>query len=107
MSCIFACLKLAQKYNQIYKQSVTIDESNLDWMDGAEEAELPSTDVIAPEKEENLHSLFNDCGPTEAQCWPSIGCDESDELKTCGIHVEDASPLMSKEDNELCDVIKV
>jgi hypothetical protein len=31
-------------------------------MDGAEEAELPSTDVISPEKEENLHSSFNPTG---------------------------------------------
>jgi hypothetical protein len=76
-------------------------------MDGAEEAELPSTDVVAPEKEENLHSSFNDRGPAEAQCQPSMDCDELDELKTCGIHVEDASPLMSEEDNELRDVIKV
>jgi hypothetical protein len=36
-----------------------------------------------------------------------MGCDELDELKTCVIHVEDVSPLMSKEDNELHDVIKV
>jgi hypothetical protein len=101
-------LNWLKKYNQIYKESVTIDESNLDWMDGAEEAELPSTDVIALEKEESLHSSFNDCGPAEAQCLPTMGCeDELDELKTCGIHVEDASPLMSQEDNELCDVIKI
>jgi hypothetical protein len=41
-------------------------------------------------------------------CLPSMRCeDELDELKTCGIHVEDASPLMSEEDTELCDVIKV
>jgi hypothetical protein len=56
MSCSFACLNWLKKYNQIYKQSVTIDESNLDWMDGAEEAELPSTDIVTPKKEENLHS---------------------------------------------------
>ncbi len=32
-------------------------------------------------------------------CLPSMRCeDELDELKTCGIHVEDASPLMSEED---------
>jgi hypothetical protein len=36
-----------------------------------------------------------------------MGCDELDELQTCGSHMEDASPLMSEEDNELCDVIKV
>jgi hypothetical protein len=77
-------------------------------MDGAEEAELPSSDVVAPEKEENLHSSFNDCGPAEAQYLPSMGCeDELDELKTCGIQVEDASPLMSEEDTELCNVIKI
>jgi hypothetical protein len=79
-------------------------------MDGAEEAELPSSDVVAPEKEENLHSSFNDCGPAEAQYLPSMGCeDELNELKTCGIHVEDASPLMSEaqEDSELCNVIKI
>jgi hypothetical protein len=56
MSCSFAGLNWLKKYNQIYKQSVTIDESNLDWMDGAEEAELPSTDIVTPKKEENLHS---------------------------------------------------
>jgi hypothetical protein len=59
MSCSFAYFKLAQKYNQFYKESVTIDESNLDWMDSAEEAELSSSDVVAPEKEENLHSFFH------------------------------------------------
>lgn len=106
-AAILHALNWLKKYNQIYKQSVTINESNLDWMDGAEEAELPSTDVVAPEKEENLHSSFNDRGPAEAQCQPPMGCDELDELKTCGIHVEDASPLMSEEDNELRDVIKV
>jgi hypothetical protein len=36
-----------------------------------------------------------------------MGCeDELDELKTCGIHVQDASPLMSEEDTKMCDVIK-
>jgi hypothetical protein len=76
-------------------------------MDGAEEAELPSTDVVTPEKEENLHSSFSDHGPAEAQCLPSLGCeDELDELKTCGIHMQDASPLMSEEDTKLCDVVK-
>jgi hypothetical protein len=91
-AAILHALNWLKKYNQIYKQSVTINESNLDWMDGADKAELPSTDVVAPEKEENLHSSLNDRGPAEAQCQPPMGCDELDELKTSGIHVEDASP---------------
>jgi hypothetical protein len=106
-TAVLCALNWLKKYNQIYIESVTIDESNLDWMDGAEEAELPSTDVVTPEKEENLHSSFSDRGPAEAQCLPSLGCeDELDELTTCGIHIQDASPLMSEEDIKLCDVVK-
>ncbi len=62
MSCSLRALNWLKKYNQIYKEFVTIDESNLAWMDGAEEAELLSSDVVTPEKKRTftLHSMTLD-----------------------------------------------
>jgi hypothetical protein len=67
---VLHALNWLKKYNQIYKESVTIDESNLDWMDGAEEAEYPQLMLPLQKKKENLHSSFSDHGPAEAQCLP-------------------------------------
>ena len=51
---VLQALRWLKKYNAIYRDQVTIDESNLDWMDSDEEKELQvnvSEDLTAEEEE--------------------------------------------------------
>jgi hypothetical protein len=59
---VLHALNWLKKYNQIYKESVTINESNLDWMDGAEEAEYPQLMLPLQKKKRTftLHSVTMD-----------------------------------------------
>ena len=109
-----------------YRDNVTINEDNLNWMNGAQEAELPGiidledndTELNIPEvidfasDDERSEcgsddgscvsgSKLEDLGPAAAQCLPDLEtADEEDGLTHLGLHVIDSTPVMSTEDKE-------
>ena len=109
---VIDALKWLVKHNVIYRDSVTIDETNLDWIGDDDEAELPSVTVNDAEDEATAGVCSSvmvpeDKGPAELQCLPELACDdELDQLKTCGIHVTDSSTPHSQNDEELEKAIK-
>ncbi len=107
---VLDALRWLVKYNTIYAKEVTINESNLEWMGEDTEMELPCSDVSNKEDEfanEPESSANDDMGPAEKQCLPDLQVDdETDHLKTCGIHVEDDSPVMSPEDLVILSEVK-
>jgi hypothetical protein len=105
---VLKALQWLVKYNPIYREEVTIDEANFDWMNGAEEQELPCSDASIVESDDTDSARVNDdLGPAEQQCIPTLNLDdELDDLKTCGLHVGDATPSMSEEDNIICKAIQ-
>ena len=109
---VLEALSWLSKHNSIYKKEVTIDEANLDWMNGKEEAELPThvfeddCDLYASEAGDDFDARV-DKGPAECQCMPQHEVESPfDNLKTTGLHVDDTIPTMSKDDAHVASVLK-
>ena len=123
---VLSALRWLKKYNVEYRDNVTINEDNLNWMNGAQEAELPGiidledndTELDIPEvinfasDDERSEcgsddgscvsgSKLEDLGPAAAQSLPDLEtADEEDGLTHLGLHVIDSTPVTSTEDKE-------
>ena len=100
---VLAALRWLVKYNAEYRAGVTINEDNLSWMGDEDEKELNSVISMLEEDADDEHdSLLPglvDLGPAEQQCLPQLEVDElPDAFRTCGLHVEDSVPIISKTD---------
>jgi hypothetical protein len=103
---VLVALRWLKKYNVDYRSEVTIDETNLKWMDGQEEAELPFMDMSNEEDEEEEVRGQENLGPAHKQCLPthlSEMAETEDALKTCGVQVHDSTPFMSESDEKVRD----
>lgn len=93
----------------IVASEVTIKEENLDWMGESDEAELPFSDVSNVEDEDfpEENGISQDTGPAADQCLLCLTvADDDDNLKTCGVYVEDEAAYMSPDDIALCSEVR-
>jgi hypothetical protein len=105
---VLAALRWLVKYNPLYREEVTIEEKNLDWMGSNEEAELPchessNAKILDPV---DINESYADMGPAKQQCMPDADSDcDLNNLPTCGLHVTDTTPTMCETDESICDAI--
>ena len=129
---VLRALKWLKRYNKEYRDNVTINEDNLNWMDGAEEAELPGVvdfedegyeqdceetardekvgaeDPSDDETEDDTTEgdVMEDLGPAASQCLPDLEtANVEDGLAQLGLHVIDSTPVSSSEDKETTEKI--
>jgi hypothetical protein len=118
---VLRALRWLKRFNVNYKD-IEIDEANLDWMEGQDEAELPGGEVNPDaQAEEAEHGDVENTGDDEKEEEPDLGpaprqtqkpqcgaVESTDDvdLSTCGVHVMDSPVVMTEEDAEIADELK-
>ena len=99
---VLAALRWLKRYNIEY-QDIEIDESNLDWMNGEEEAELNSVHVIDQIAEDDEEK---DRGPAENQVF--VPEEQADQfIEASGSVNETDAPFIPQSDADLLESMKL
>jgi hypothetical protein len=92
------------QHNRVYREEVTINLSNMEWMGDNDEMELPDIDLDQANENGVAESAGQeenpDLGPSPNQTQPPIdGIHE--QITTCAVHVTDSLPFKSDEDKAI------
>ena len=100
LRALYWLIKHHQDYRQAYeRKELTIDPSNLDWMDGNEEAELPVIELRKCCADDEV-----DVGVSRDQCFEPD--QENDDFEASGITCSENAALTSEADDAILRSLK-
>ena len=85
--------------------TLSINEQNLDWMEGKDEAELPNIITVNTVAQEGEGERDFDRGPAEKQCLHPME-ENNNEWESSGIMTEEETPLVGAKDESIINSLK-
>ena len=105
--CVLEALWWLKAHHKEYREDdgLTIDESNLNWMNGAEEADLSGVVDLETTSDAKEDEEVGDKGCAQKQCLPVV--EEDDEfLETAGVLSDNGQDMMNENDREAIEMLK-